>query len=341
MTKLNYLEDTHLFEAEATFLETKNHEKGTAVILDGTIFYPQGGGQPADQGKISTPNATFTVNDVRLDEDGTVWHFGIFENGEFQKGEKIKHKVIMYLSQDTDVNYHLELFLVELAGNLKLRETVPYLFRILIDSDFRDLVRSSCSISLGQIGTPEVVEKIGSLYRSYKDLKNVLAETFKYIPYDYSEEMAVQLLKSETDPETGTFLAGALCDIFSIKSSDMIIDIIRKKQYDPSIMGLLDYLIPVYVYHNKTIDNLAELERREREFQDERLDTHPLFKLRKHPKLSKDHDEIEDEESDSFDEDDIEDIEDSRERKKVMPMSRIPSKKRNKSKKKKKKSRKR
>jgi len=258
-----------------------------------------------------------------------------------QKGEKIKHKVIMYLSQDTDVNYHLELFLVELAGNLKLRETVPYLFRILIDSDFRDLVRSSCSISLGQIGTPEVVEKIGSLYRSYKDLKNVLAETFKYIPYDYSEEMAVQLLKSETDPETGTFLAGALCDIFSIKSSDMIIDIIRKKQYDPSIMGLLDYLIPVYVYHNKTIDNLAELERREREFQDERLDTHPLFKLRKHPKLSKDHDEIEDEESDSFDEDDIEDIEDSRERKKVMPMSRIPSKKRNKSKKKKKKSRKR
>lgn len=255
-----------------------------------------------------------------------------------QKGEKIKHKVIMYLSQDTDVNYHLELYLVELAGNLKLRETVPYLFRILIDSNFRDFVYSSSARSLGQIGTPEVVEEIASFYRSYKDLKNVLTETFKYIPYDYSEEMAIQLLKEETDPEARTFLAGSLCDIFSIKSGEMIIDTIRKKQYDPSIMSLLDYLIPVYVYHNKTIDNLAELERIDREFADEYRSTDPIARMAANFKLSRDRAAIGDEESDTFDTDDIED---SHESKKVMPMSLIPSKKRNKSKKKKKKPRKR
>jgi len=61
MTELEYLNDTYLFESTATFLEEKSHEqvtsgtntKSTAIILNKTIFYPQGGGQPADQGVIS------------------------------------------------------------------------------------------------------------------------------------------------------------------------------------------------------------------------------------------------------------------------------------------------
>jgi Ser-tRNA(Ala) deacylase AlaX len=75
MTKLNYLEDTYLFESEATFVEIRENEKGKAIILDETIFYPQGGGQPADRGEITSGDSVFTVNDVRLAEDGIVWHF--------------------------------------------------------------------------------------------------------------------------------------------------------------------------------------------------------------------------------------------------------------------------
>ncbi len=60
-----------------------------------------------------------------------------------QKGEKIKDRVIAYFSQDTDVNYHLELYLAELAGNLKIKETVPYLFDTLIEVDSRTYVYSS------------------------------------------------------------------------------------------------------------------------------------------------------------------------------------------------------
>ncbi len=93
MTKLNYLNDTYLFESNAIFVEIKENEKGNAVILDETIFYPQGGGQPADKGEIVSENAVFLVIDVRLDEKGTVWHFGEFKNGEFQKGEKVILKI--------------------------------------------------------------------------------------------------------------------------------------------------------------------------------------------------------------------------------------------------------
>ncbi len=178
-----------------------------------------------------------------------------------------------------------------------------------------------------------MVEKIGLIYPVYEDLRNALAEIFSYMPYDYAEEKAIRLLREETDPGTRTFLAGALCDIFSLKSGDMIIDIIRKSQYDPSIMELLGYLIPVYVYHNKTIDNLAELESIEREFRDERYYVHPLFSRGKYSKSLEGEDAVEDEDPGASDFDTA----GSQERKR-MPMSLIPSKKRNKSKKKKRKS---
>lgn len=93
MTKLNYLNDTYLFESEAIFVEIKENEKGKAVILDETIFYPQGGGQPADKGEIIFWDNIFSVNDVRLDETGAVWHFGEFKNGEFKHGDKVILKI--------------------------------------------------------------------------------------------------------------------------------------------------------------------------------------------------------------------------------------------------------
>jgi len=93
MTKLNYLDDTYLFESSAHFLEFRENEKGKAVILDETIFYPQGGGQPADGGKISFGENIFIVKDVRLDETGVVWHFGEFTSGLFNKEDKLTLKI--------------------------------------------------------------------------------------------------------------------------------------------------------------------------------------------------------------------------------------------------------
>jgi Ser-tRNA(Ala) deacylase AlaX len=93
MTNLLYLNDTYLFETEAKFIELRENEKGTAVILDQTIFYPQGGGQPADTGKIISGSNVFTVTDVRLDEQGIVWHFGTFTTNSFNKGDEVSLQI--------------------------------------------------------------------------------------------------------------------------------------------------------------------------------------------------------------------------------------------------------
>lgn len=95
MTQLDYLNDTFLFETQAKFSQTAEHEdKGLAVILENTVFYPQGGGQPADQGEIvAESGAVFNVTDVRLDAEGVVWHFGAFASGNFATGETVSLKI--------------------------------------------------------------------------------------------------------------------------------------------------------------------------------------------------------------------------------------------------------
>jgi Ser-tRNA(Ala) deacylase AlaX len=93
MTKLKYLSDSYLFNSEAIVFGIVDNEFGKAVILDETIFYPQGGGQPADRGRITSENGVFMIEDVRLDENGEVLHYGKFESGQFADGEKVKLEV--------------------------------------------------------------------------------------------------------------------------------------------------------------------------------------------------------------------------------------------------------
>lgn len=60
----------------------------TTVVLDQTIFYPQGGGQPYDTGVIESPSGKFIVEEVRYSE-GAVNHIGVFESGAFTDGEEV------------------------------------------------------------------------------------------------------------------------------------------------------------------------------------------------------------------------------------------------------------
>jgi misacylated tRNA(Ala) deacylase len=58
LTEALYLEDSYLRECDATVVSVKN---GKYVVLDRTIFYPKGGGQPWDTGKIIDGSNTFNV----------------------------------------------------------------------------------------------------------------------------------------------------------------------------------------------------------------------------------------------------------------------------------------
>ncbi|MBI5047110.1 alanyl-tRNA editing protein [Candidatus Micrarchaeota archaeon] len=69
MTKLLCLEDSYLKECDSTVLSVNGKE----VVFDQTVFYPRGGGQPSDFGKIVHSNEQFTVVNVSK-KDGIVVH---------------------------------------------------------------------------------------------------------------------------------------------------------------------------------------------------------------------------------------------------------------------------
>lgn len=98
-TKLLYLENFNLLTSQAMVIDVFNEEGRDVVVLDQTIFYPQGGGQPYDQGTIDSSTAEFLVEEVRFVE-GIVKHIGKFvppqrdpaiggKNGTFTKGETV------------------------------------------------------------------------------------------------------------------------------------------------------------------------------------------------------------------------------------------------------------
>lgn len=87
-TILEYLDEPFRLTGRATVLGTGIDPKGRgALILDRTIFYPQGGGQPADTGVITAPGYRFEVEAVTFG-DGTVYHVGAAE-GELQPGADV------------------------------------------------------------------------------------------------------------------------------------------------------------------------------------------------------------------------------------------------------------
>ncbi|MFB6110663.1 MAG: alanine--tRNA ligase [Halodesulfurarchaeum sp.] len=87
-TERLYYDDQYRTEFEAVVLDVFEREEGYDVVLDQTMFYPEGGGQPADHGTLSTGDTTVDVRDVQI-EDGVIRHRtdGDPGKGEFVTGQ--------------------------------------------------------------------------------------------------------------------------------------------------------------------------------------------------------------------------------------------------------------
>ncbi len=92
MTKKYYDNDAYATEFDATVLSCTEEKKGYRVVLDGTLFFPEEGGQKADTGTIDG----IAVSDVRI-KDGEIYHF---LPSPLEVGQTVHGKI------DFDARYH-------------------------------------------------------------------------------------------------------------------------------------------------------------------------------------------------------------------------------------------
>ncbi|XP_048320989.1 uncharacterized protein LOC107433272 isoform X2 [Ziziphus jujuba] len=106
-TKLDYYEDMWKLHSKATVVSySKGNDGKEVLILENTIFHPQGGGQPADTGVITTTDTVddsdfkFVVQDVRS-KDGVVHHYGFVENsgGQSESKFEVGKEVFLYVDE--------------------------------------------------------------------------------------------------------------------------------------------------------------------------------------------------------------------------------------------------
>ncbi len=87
MTEKIYLEDAYAKEFDAAVVE----RKGNALILDRTVFYPTGGGQPCDTGVIESNGKTCKVIETKKDGE-EVLHV-IEGEADFNPGDSVHGRI--------------------------------------------------------------------------------------------------------------------------------------------------------------------------------------------------------------------------------------------------------
>ncbi len=110
-------------------------EEGELIISE-TPFYFESGGQVADNGSISKPDALFLVEDVQLPFEGMIVHRGTMKKGFIEKGDRVRAKIDIQMRRSTEKN-HTATHLLQWALRLILGEHVKQSGSFVCEDYFR------------------------------------------------------------------------------------------------------------------------------------------------------------------------------------------------------------
>ena len=100
MTQLCYFRNWTNLKASAKVASViLEEDKKVKLTFDRTPFYPQGGGQPSDQGYLRCPGCSVTISKVTHSPEGSVDHCGILNDGALSIGDSVDLEVDSLLRQ--------------------------------------------------------------------------------------------------------------------------------------------------------------------------------------------------------------------------------------------------
>ncbi len=118
MTEALYLSDSTLNHTSAKIVEVGKDY----LILDQTIFYPQGGGQPSDKGVIRSKSSELHIKSVEYN-GGNIKHIGAFK-GIFNVGDSVELELDQELRLK-HTQWHTAGHLVDLVAREQYPELIP------------------------------------------------------------------------------------------------------------------------------------------------------------------------------------------------------------------------
>ncbi len=143
MTELIYLKESYRKELSTVIISLERKGDHWEIILAATIFYPEGGGQPSDKGRVVGKNGTAHVKHVRLSKEHVVHEASI--EGTLNVGDAVTCHIDWPLRY-----YHMR---VHSAGHIvheAVRLTHPHLIPIKGEHGSTPFIEYEGSLTIDQ-----------------------------------------------------------------------------------------------------------------------------------------------------------------------------------------------
>mgnify|MGYP001592433943 CR=1 FL=1 len=216
---LHYLYDTNKTTLTARVIGVGGDEKGSYLLLAETIFYPQGGGQPADQGIIKTESEVLLIHFAGF-IDGAVRHYTIAPISEDLIGQSVFCE-IDHDRRDLNARYHTAgHLLADVVSRIypPARAVKGHQFPGEAYVEFIDIPEGSMDIQMIQNALNQQIQ-LGISVQICEMTKNEYEEKYGVLPYPTPDDKPFRMIAIETFPPVpcgGTHVKNTM-DIGAVK----------------------------------------------------------------------------------------------------------------------------
>jgi hypothetical protein len=200
--------------------------------------------------------------------------------GLARQGEKYVDRTLDLLTRkaedfETDPMTWLEIFLVMLAGEMRLERAVPLVVKKLHECG--EILSEQCVEALGKIGTDAAAEAVAAGWLdAVWDYRLYATSALEKIHADTTVRKCLELLPRDQDLDIRTRLADALLGQFADEGIEPVREMVQRRAYDPMSSDLVRKLVavstvlgvtfPEYpVWKREAAEKLARQERRRKD----------------------------------------------------------------------------
>lgn len=166
-----------------------------------------------------------------------------------RKGEKYADRILDLLAKEvgdfeTDPMTWLEIFLVELAGEMRLERAIPLVVKKLHECG--DVLSEECVEALGKIGTDAAAGSVAEGWlESEWDYRLYATSALEKIHSDTTVRKCLELLPQDKDLDIRTKLADALLSQYADEGIEPVREMVQRRAYDSMCSDLMRKLVAV------------------------------------------------------------------------------------------------